>query len=130
MNKNKAKREYSVGYKRPPSQTQFKPGKSGNPKGRPKKVPALPDILAKELRRLVPVKSNGKLLKVSMLEAIVKQNLNKAAGGDLRAASLIFNQLRANKPGSGDNLSVLVAEFRAIHAKHVMTDQNPEKTNS
>jgi hypothetical protein len=27
---------YKVGYGRPPKATQFKPGKSGNPKGRPK----------------------------------------------------------------------------------------------
>ena len=27
----------SVGYKRPPRKTQFKPGKSGNPRGRPKR---------------------------------------------------------------------------------------------
>src|SRR5258707_13410990 len=27
----------TVGYKQPPSETQFKPGKSGNPRGRPKR---------------------------------------------------------------------------------------------
>ena len=27
----------TVGYKRPPSKTQFEPGKSGNPRGRPKR---------------------------------------------------------------------------------------------
>lgn len=30
------KRKYKVGYKRPPEATQFKPGVSGNPHGRPK----------------------------------------------------------------------------------------------
>lgn len=29
---------FSIGYKKPPKETQFKPGVSGNPKGRPKKV--------------------------------------------------------------------------------------------
>ena len=29
--------EYEVGYKKPPKSGQFQPGKSGNPKGRPKK---------------------------------------------------------------------------------------------
>ena len=28
--------QYKVGYKRPPVSTRFKPGSSGNPKGRPK----------------------------------------------------------------------------------------------
>jgi len=27
----------TVGYKRPPSHTRFKPGKSGNPRGRPRR---------------------------------------------------------------------------------------------
>src|ERR1700758_809031 len=30
--------EYPVGYKKPPKHTQFKPGQSGNPNGRPRKV--------------------------------------------------------------------------------------------
>ena len=32
----KRKRAYRVGYGRPPKEYQFKPGQSGNPKGRPK----------------------------------------------------------------------------------------------
>ena len=30
--------EYEVGYRRPPKTTRFKPGQSGNPKGRPAKA--------------------------------------------------------------------------------------------
>ena len=32
----KAGGDYAVGYGRPPKATQFKPGRSGNPRGRPK----------------------------------------------------------------------------------------------
>jgi hypothetical protein len=31
-----AKKEYAVGYGKPPRSTRFAKGKSGNPKGRPK----------------------------------------------------------------------------------------------
>ena len=123
MNTKKGKREYSVGYKKPPRHKQFKPGESGNPKGRPKKIAALPDIFAKELRVRVPIMSNGKRRTISMLEAIVKRHLNKAAGGDSKAATLVFNQIREGNPGAGDNLSALVQEFRAIDARHAMADR-------
>jgi Family of unknown function (DUF5681) len=119
---------YSVGYKKPPSHTQFKPGQSGNPKGRPKNAAALPDVFSKELRTRVPIVSNGKRRKVSMLEAIVKQHLNKAASGDSRAAVIVFNHLKENKSGVGDNLSELVQEFRAVHNRHLAADRDRTKS--
>ena len=57
-----------------------------------------------------------------MLEAIVKQHLNKAASGDSKAAAIVFNQLRENKSDVGDNLSDLVQQFRALHNQHVSAD--------
>ena len=36
MNKGGSEKEYRVGPGRPPKEFQFKPGQSGNPKGRPK----------------------------------------------------------------------------------------------
>lgn len=109
---------YSVGYKKPPQRTQFRPGQSGNPKGRPKKVPTLLDILSRELNRRVSFVSNGKRRKVSMLEVIVKQHLKKAANGDSKAATMVFDQLKNNNPGAGDNLGNLIREFRALHELH------------
>lgn len=44
---------YEVGYGRPPKATQFKPGQSGNPKGRPRKDY---DDLRHELAELTPSK--------------------------------------------------------------------------
>lgn len=36
LNKPKTKKTDDVGYGKPPKRTQFKPGQSGNPKGRPR----------------------------------------------------------------------------------------------
>ncbi len=41
--------DYPVGYKKPPADSQFKPGKSGWPSGRPKKVPSEKDALSRAL---------------------------------------------------------------------------------
>src|SRR5256885_14256623 len=115
MDKNGA--DYPVGYKKPPRSTQFKPGHSGNPNGRPKKVATLPDILWKELRTRIAFVSNGKRRSISLLQAIIKQNLKKAVNGDLKAAAMIFNQLKESEPETGVRLSELVHEFRAVYAQ-------------
>src|SRR5947209_9969415 len=124
MPKKKAKEGDSIGYKKPPLHTQFKPGQSGNPKGRPKKVATLPEVVSKELRARVPIVSNGKRKKISLLEAIVKQHLNKAAGGDSKAAALVFKHLREIKSECGDNLSEFVQEFRSLHHGHRAVDKH------
>jgi Family of unknown function (DUF5681) len=116
----------SVGYKQPPPQTQFKPGQSGNPQGRPKRAAVLPDVIAKELRKRVPIVSNGKRQKVSMLEAIVKQLLTKAASGDPKAMTILYRVLKEIPPASGNKLSELVQEFRAVYDRH--TTKESEKT--
>jgi len=113
-----------VGYKQPPRHSQFKPGQSGNPKGRPKKTSSLPDVFAKELRTQIPIIKNGKRKKVSMLEAIVKQHLNKAANGDAKAAALVLNHLKESKPDVGDKLSDLVKEFRVVHNYHASASRD------
>jgi hypothetical protein len=76
----------------------------------------------KELRAQVSILNNGKRKKVPMLVAIVKQHLNKAANGDSKAAAMVLNHLKENKPGVGDNLSELVQEFRALHNRHRAAD--------
>lgn len=78
-----------VGYGRPPANTQFKKGQSGNPKGRPKGSFNVSTLFMKTLREKVVVNENGKRKKVTKLEAALKQLVNKAASGDLRA----INQL-------------------------------------
>ena len=52
---------YTVGYRRPPVEHQFKKGQSGNPGGRPRKmkVTGFPDLLRAELAKTVRLKING-----------------------------------------------------------------------
>ncbi|MFZ1006329.1 MAG: DUF5681 domain-containing protein, partial [Candidatus Sulfotelmatobacter sp.] len=106
-----------IGYSNPPRHTQFPVGKSGNPKGRPKGSKNFATVIERELNDRVPVTENGKRKKISKREAIAKQVINKAAGGDLKAAQTVFNQTRFNEdnPGATNDLGVFdSAEDRLV----------------
>jgi hypothetical protein len=93
--------DHSVGYKRPPRQTRFKPGKSGNPAGRPKRDPTLEDDMVLELAQTINVRDGGHHRVVSKQRAIVKAVVAAAVAGDLRAASLIIDlTVRGPKGGA------------------------------
>jgi hypothetical protein len=119
---DKKKEGYSVGYKKPPQHTQFQPGKSGNPKGRPKKVATINELFLKELHSRIPITANGRRRMISLAQAIVKQLANKAAIGDYKAARLVFDQLRSDKPEYRDNIANLIEEFRAVNARYEAED--------
>jgi hypothetical protein len=78
-----------VGYGRPPKNTQFKPGQTGNPKGRPKKVHNFRTDLRDELSQLITVRENGHERKITKLRALVKSLVAAAIKGDMRAANAI-----------------------------------------
>jgi hypothetical protein len=86
----KASSSDSVGYRRPPKQHQFKPGQSGNPKGRPKGTPTLQEVMVREAAKHVKLKQGDKIIVVPKLEALARRVFNKALEGDLAAARMIF----------------------------------------
>ena len=80
----------AVGYGKPPRHTQFKPGQTGNPKGRPKGSLSIATILAATLREQVAVNEGGRHRQITKLEAAVKQIVNKAASGDQGAIRFLI----------------------------------------
>jgi hypothetical protein len=85
---------YEVGYRKPPRSTQFRRGVSGNPTGRPKGSKSVGAILNAIARKKITVTSNGRTQKVTMLEAIMMQLTNRAAGGDLKAIREVLGAFR------------------------------------
>jgi hypothetical protein len=71
-----------VGYRKPPKAHQFKPGQSGNLKGRPRKkkkvalppglAPLTADVILAEARRIVPVRDGAKVQDLDTLQALVR----------------------------------------------------------
>ena len=86
--------DYEVGYKKTPLGTRFKKGQSGNPKGRPKGSKNLKTILKEVINEKVPVREDGKTRKITKLEAIIKQVVNKASTGDPRATKQLMEFIR------------------------------------
>ena len=77
------------GYKNPPKEYQFKKGKSGNPKGRPRKRkqsssdPGL-DLIAsvhRELGKTISVQENGQHKEITKLEAFSAQLVAQSVNG-------------------------------------------------
>jgi hypothetical protein len=84
-------RDYEVGYGKPPHNTRFKKGQSGNPRGRPSGSKNLSTLLSEALNEPVIVTENGRRRKVSKREAIIKQLVNRSANGDWRAIKLLLD---------------------------------------
>ena len=81
----------TVGYKNPPKDTQFKPGKSGNPSGRPKGSRNLRTDLMEELNEKIVVTEGGQQRTISKQRALVKAMMAKGMKGDTSAGKAIFN---------------------------------------
>ncbi len=82
---SKGSREYEVGYGKPPVQSRFTKGRSGNPRGRARGSQNLATIMAQELRQQVAVRENGRQRSISKRRAMIIQIINKAVTGDARA---------------------------------------------
>jgi hypothetical protein len=81
---------YKVGYGKPPRATQFKPGRSGNPKGRPKGSRNLATDLAAELGEHITVREEGHSRRISKQRALIKSLMARALQGDVRATAAML----------------------------------------
>lgn len=80
----------TVGYKRPPVHSRFKPGQSGNPSGRAKGSQNLKTLFNKILKEEVSLREGADVRKVSKAEAIMRGLVIGALKGDTRSLGTLF----------------------------------------
>lgn len=89
---------YTVGYGKPPRETRFRKGRSGNPGGRPRGSRNLATLMGEALAERVVINENGRRKKAVKIEVIVKQLVNKATQGDHRSIQLLMVLAERHQP--------------------------------
>ena len=130
--------EDAVGYGQPPKSTRFRPGQSGNPKGRPKGTRNLKTELEQEMHQRVLVREGNKQMRITKRHAVIKSQLAKAIKGDTRAAAWVFEMVGrllepdgAEGAGAGRQLpaddQAILADFAARQAVRQGSAGSPEE---
>lgn len=90
---------FGAGYQRPPHSARFKKGQSGNPKGRPKRLPPtssnLPstnDLVISTAKKLVTVREGTETRKISAIEAVHQAQYATATKGNAYAQKHIIER--------------------------------------
>jgi hypothetical protein len=83
---------YRVGYGKPPAQHQFKPGQSGNGKGRPKGSKSTDTLLKSLLDKKIEIRVNGRPRLITVREAILTRFAEDALKGNTKSAAFLLHR--------------------------------------
>jgi predicted DNA-binding antitoxin AbrB/MazE fold protein len=116
-----------IGYGKPPKSGQFKPGQSGNPKGRPKGRKGINTIIDDVFRKKVSLREGGKVKKISQVEALFRRVMNDALKGDPKATDQalkllqMMNNMREQSAFGDDGTTPDLAAIEQMLALHDVT---------
>ena len=116
-----------VGYRRPPQAHQFKPGQSGNLRGRPKGAKNEATILRELLNRKIDVRRGRRMRRITILEAILLQFVEDALKGNSKSAGFLLNRYAATQVSDAqpsDDPNEGVYEAMVDFARRIIADEN------
>lgn len=120
MSKKRDRDDYDVGYGKPPKDTRFQKGRSGNPKGRPKGTRNLKTDLTEVLGERITVREGDRARTVSKQRAVVISVVNRTLKGDARAAgllvSMMFRLLDPDDGADGHEVPLIDDELEILEA--------------
>lgn len=111
-----AKMNDQVGYGRPPKHSQFKPGQSGNPKGRPKGSKSQKTIIQDTLNEKIAYLEGGQRRSASRRELLIYKLVEKALKGDARATAVLLDKDAAFEKGEQEGEQAAKASKEDIDA--------------
>lgn len=82
---------YDIGYKKPPLESRFRPGRSGNPKGRPRGAKGLKTMVRETLTQRVAVRTAVGDKRMSRMEAVLHKTVELAMKGNQRALLQLYS---------------------------------------
>jgi hypothetical protein len=116
---------YEVGYGKPPKSTRFKPGQTGNPRGRPRKPKPTPPrwydeqmkaLVVAEAYRPITVRDGEKTVRIPVIQAVLRSLALSAAKGQSRSQRMFTDLLRLVEEENRDihaDWFVAVMEYKA-----------------
>jgi hypothetical protein len=105
---------YEVGYGRPPRAHQFKPGESGNARGRPKGAKSEATILPALLNRKIEIREGGRVRKITVHEAILLRCVEDALKGNVKTTSFLLNRYAAMQAGETQEIDEMSKDEREV----------------
>jgi hypothetical protein len=120
---------YEIGYRKPPPSGQFKKGKSGNPKGRPKGSNNFQTLLEQELAQTIVVNENGRRRSMTRLQAMVKRIVAAALQGEVKQVQLLVGLMRREDAASATD-ELLPDNYEALLEAYVADRGRPATRKS
>ena len=111
-----------VGPGKPPRHTRFKPGQSGNPKGRPKGSKNFATILQQQLTKKITITVDGKPRRMTVQEVIARRLATDSMKGTTKAMELLIKLTsvksdEAGKDAAGETELPDKDALRRIHKR-------------